>query len=133
MHCISSADKPVRPARRPLASGVAAAAAVATALALAACGGGSGSDPAAPAVPPGGGPISSAADRIEPYDTASAVLRKSAAAAAAAAVPGASQAQALAQDHNHNHNHNQAPTQAVPAALVLLPALAAGAGDRRGN
>lgn len=136
MHCISSADKPVRPARRPLASGVAAAAAVATALALAACGGGSGSDPAAPAVPPGGGPISSAADRIEPYDTASAVLRKSAAAAAAAAaaVPGASQAQALAQDHNHNHNHNhnQAPTQAVPAALVLLPALAAGAGEASG-
>lgn len=127
MHCISSADKPVRPARRPLASGVAAAAAVATALALAACGGGSGSDPAAPAVPPGGGPISSAADRIEPYDTASAVLRKS--AAAAAAVPGASQAQTLAQDHDLDQEHDQAPTQAVPAALVLLPALAAGAGE----
>ena len=120
MHCISSADKPVHPARRPLASGVAAAAAVATALALAACGGGSGSDPAPPAAPPGGGPISSAADRIEPYDTASAVLRKSAAVAAA----GAPQEQSLAQ--------NWGPTQAAPAALVLLPALAAGAGEASG-
>ena len=102
MHCTFFADNRPRPARRPLA-----AAAVAAALALAACGGGSGSDPASPATPPGGGPISSAADRIEPYDPGSAVQRK------AAAAPGAA----------------QGPAQSVPAALVLLPALAPGAGE----
>ncbi len=47
-----------------------------TALALAACGGGSSSDPTPP---PSGGPISSAADRIEPYDPDGAVVRKAAA------------------------------------------------------
>ena len=100
MHCTFFAEN--RP-RRALA----AAAAAAATLALAACGGGSGSDPASPATPPGGGPISSAADRIEPYDPGSAVQRK------AAAAPGAA----------------QGPAQSVPAALVLLPALAPGAGE----
>ena len=108
MHRIPLADNPARPACRPLNCATAAVAAVATALALAACGGGGGSDPAPPAAPPGGGPVSSAADRIEPYDTGGAVLRK-----AAGAVPGAP----------------AAPARSVPAALVLLPALAPGAGQ----
>ena len=107
MHCTpraADATPPLRPAHRPLA---AATVAVAVALSLAACGGGSGSDPALPALPPGGGPISSAADRIEPYDPGSAVLPKSAAARGAP----------------------QGAVHAVAAALVLLPALAPGAGE----
>ena len=74
------------------------------ALALAACGGGSGSDPAAPAP---GGPISTAADRIEPYDPGGAAPWKAAAFTDASAAPVPSAAD---------------PDRAMPT-LVQLPAL----------
>lgn len=57
----------IRPALRVLAAGAA--------LALVACGGGD----SAPAPTPAGGPISNAADRIEPYDPGVAVVWKAAA------------------------------------------------------
>lgn len=75
------------------------------ALALAACGGGSGSDPASPAP---GGPISTAADRIEPYDPGGAAPWKAAALSDAGAAP-----VPVAAD----------PDRATMPTLVLLPAL----------
>ena len=86
----------IRPALWALTAGAA--------LALAACGGGGGSDPAPP---PPGGPISTAADRIEPYDPGGAAPWKAAAFTDASAAPVPSAAD---------------PDRAMPT-LVQLPVL----------